>query len=139
MSASHLPFRYAHARLFAVGVVVLLLVVLAGCRSAPIRDVDKSPVPPGATEEQVQKAIMSAGNSLGWQMKVKEPGLIFGSLAVRNHLAEVDIPYSSKSYSIRYKSSSNLDYNPTDRTIHKNYNSWIQNLDTAIRSRMATL
>lgn len=139
MSASRLSFRSACVRFFAMGLAALLVATLAGCRTAPIKNVDKATVPPGATQEQVQKAILEAGASLGWQMKVKEPGLIVGVLALRTHLAEVEIPFSAKSYSIRYKSSSNLDYNPADKTIHTNYNGWIQNLDGAIRARLSVL
>jgi len=122
-----------------MGVIALLLVSLAGCRTAPIKDVERAPIPPGATEEQVQKAILEAGASLGWGMKVKRPGLIFANLSLRSHLAEVEIPYTRSSYSILYKGSSHLKYDPAKRTIHSNYNGWIQNLDAAIRSRLALL
>jgi hypothetical protein len=49
----------------------------------------------------------------------------------------VDIPYSAKSYSITYKSSSNLNYDGT--TIHSNYNGWVQNLHKAINTQLNTL
>lgn len=80
--------------------------------------------------EQVKSAIMVAGASLGWKMAEVGPGLIQGTLILRKHTAIVDIPYSAAKYSIVYKSSINLD--EKDGNIHKNYNSWVQNLSKKI-------
>ncbi len=79
---------------------------------------------------QVKTAIMFAGTSLGWKMAEVGPGLIQGTLNLRKHTAVVDIPYSATKYSIVYKSSINLD--EKDGHIHKNYNSWVQNLSNKI-------
>lgn len=87
--------------------------------------------------EDVQKAIARAGVGLGLEMKPVEPGLILGTLHLCTHMAMVDIKYDTKTYSITYKDSTNLDYNGHD--IHKNYNSWIQNLDNGIRSPLTSL
>lgn len=84
--------------------------------------------------EQVKSAIMIAGTSLGWQMAEISPGLIQGTLNLRKHTAVVDIPYSSANYSIVYKSSINLD--ERDGQIHKNYNSWVQNLSKKIGTEL---
>lgn len=86
--------------------------------------------------EDVQKAIIAAGVGLGWQMAISKPGEIIGTLNVRSHQAVVTIPYTSKTYSILYKDSSNLNYNAEKQTIHQNYTGWIQRLDGAIRSRL---
>ena len=59
-----------------------------------------------------------------------------GTLALRTHVAVVDIQFDSKTYSIKYKDSTNLDY--TGNSIHKNYNGWIENLDNAIRVQLGT-
>jgi hypothetical protein len=120
-------------------VMVLVMIGLGGCRTAPIRDMTNQPVPPGLSSEQVSKVIQSAGNSLGWAMSETRPGLIEGNLFVRDHTAKIEIPFSSRSYSIRYVSSSNLKYNASNRSIHSNYNGWIQNLDNQIRSRLASM
>lgn len=77
---------------------------------------------------------MRAGKSAGWQMKEMKPGYIFGTLNVRKHVAVVDVNYSVKSYSIRYKDSTELNYD--GGKIHPNYNGWIQNLDKAIRAQL---
>jgi len=48
----------------------------------------------------------------------------------------VQIPYSETSYSIQYKSSTNLQESG-GRTIHRNYNGWIQNLNRGINAQLA--
>lgn len=112
-----------------------------GCRTGLVYNVDKSPVSLyGDTEptlQQVEKAIITAGARLGWKIKTVSPGVMVGTLALRDHLAVVDITCNTKEYSINYKDSSNLKYDGTN--IHKNYNSWVQRLDKAINAEISTL
>ena len=121
--------------LTALAAVAFLLVA---CRTAPILNVTDAPVnvPVGqtATLATVEQAIIRAGNGLGWQMKVEKPGLIVGNLYLRDHQAVVDIPFTTSSYSIIYRSSVNLDQ--SGDSIHRNYNGWVQNLDKAIRKNL---
>src|SRR5215213_1695186 len=106
------------------------VVALAACTTPPVMNVPNTPVTTGngkpATSEQVRSAIVRAGSGLGWIMTPNDPGLVTGRLALRGHVAVVDVRYSAKDYSITYKESSNLDYK--DGHIHKNYNGWIENL-----------
>lgn len=112
-----------------------------GCRTALVYNVDKSPVSlygeEKATMQQVEKAIITAGARLGWKMKAVSPGVMVGTLAIRSHLAVVDITYNIQEYSITYKNSSNLKYDGTN--IHSNYNGWVQNLDKSINAELSTL
>ena len=62
---------------------------------------------------------------------------LVGTLILRTHTAVVEIPYSATSYSIRYRSS--IDLNEAGGKIHKNYNSWVQNLTHGINGQLATL
>ena len=110
---------------------------LVACRAAPVMDVVDAPVATAGkklTAEQVKVAIMRAGASLGWQMKEAQPFLLEGTLNLRSHMAQVNIPYSAERYSIVYKDSSNLNYDGTN--IHSNYNGWVQNLDRAIKTQL---
>jgi hypothetical protein len=123
------------------GVLVACVVVAAvvGCRGGgQIYQVKDAPIQTATGKvpsiEDVQKAIITAGAGLGWQMTVAKPGEIIGTLNVRSHQAVVSIPYTVKSYSILYKDSSNLKYDADKQTIHENYSGWIQRLDGAIRS-----
>jgi hypothetical protein len=125
-------------KLFAAAAVSALLVTL-GCRSAPLYNVASAPVsaPKPVTMQDVERAITRAGAGLGWQLVPREPGKMEGVLALRTHRAVVDITYDTKTYSIKYKDSSNLDYDGTN--IHSNYNGWVQNLDKAIRTQLSLL
>jgi|SRR5687767_1660913 len=116
-------------------VAAFSLLVLAGCRTAPIMNVVDAPVPAARSAQQVEQAIISAGNSLGWRMQQQAPGRIEGTLVLRDHRAVVTIDYSPRTYSIRHKETSgSLNYDGS--SIHKNYNGWIENLDRAIRNRL---
>ena len=118
----------------------LLALALVGCRSNPLYNVTDAPVTTstrGYNLNDVRNAIQQAGVTLGWQMKDVRPGLILGTLYLRDHMAQVDIPYDRQTYSIVYRDSSNLGYDGTN--IHSNYNSWIQNLSAAINARLSTL
>lgn len=117
----------------------IVIAMLGGCRSAGIYNVSAAPVVANkaVSMDDMQKAIVRAGVGLGWQMKPVSPGLIVGTLNLRTHMAMVDVNYDTKTYNISYKDSSNLDY--TGDSIHKNYNSWVQNLDKGIRAQLSNL
>lgn len=124
-----------------IAVVCLVLAVVAGCRGGgQIYQVKDAPVQTATGKEpsleDVQKAIIGAGAGLGWTMAVVKPGEILGTLNVRSHQAVVTIPFTTKTYSILYKDSSNLKYDADKQTIHENYTGWIQRLDGAIKSRL---
>jgi PBP1b-binding outer membrane lipoprotein LpoB len=117
------------------------IMLVAACAPAPVLNISKAPVQTvsgqKASLDEVGKAITRAGVALGWEMKTVKPGNIIGTLKLRNHLAVVDITYDTQTYSITYKDSTNLKYN--GETIHKNYNSWIKNLDQGIRTQLSAL
>jgi hypothetical protein len=119
--------------------MISLTLALIGCRSAPVYNATDVPVNASekATAADVKKAIMSAGAALGWQMKEDAPGHIVATLALRKHMAIVDIPYSTNSFSILYKDSTELGYNGS--SIHSNYNGWVQNLERQITARLSVL
>jgi hypothetical protein len=114
---------------------------IVGCNTVPIMNVDNAAVatPSGKplTQEQVRAAIIRAGSALGWQMKDEGPNKMVGTLVLRTHTAVVDIPYSASNYSIKYRSSVNLE--ASGDTIHKNYNGWIQNLNRGIGTQLSLL
>lgn len=127
-------------------IVAILLsaaaLIMAGCATTqPIQNIENSPIvlPPGKTAsmQQVTTAIMRAGTRLGWQMVPEGPGRLTGRLALRSHLAVVDVSHDTRSYSIKYRDSTNL--NAQDGMIHRNYNGWVQNLDKSIRAELSLL
>jgi hypothetical protein len=126
-------------RKIAFVAMISLTLALIGCRSAPVYNATDVPVNASekATAADVKKAIMLAGAAFGWQMKEVEPGHIVATLALRKHMAIVDIPYSTDSFSILYKDSTELGYNGS--SIHNNYNGWVQNLERQIMARLSVL
>jgi hypothetical protein len=122
-------------------ILCILFVAVIGCRGGgQIYNVKDAPIQTATGKqpsmEDVQNAIITAGVGLGWQMAVAKPGEIIGTLNLRSHQAVVSIPYTTKQYSILYKSSNNLKYDAATQTIHENYLAWIQRLDGAIRTRV---
>ncbi|MGW8183237.1 MAG: hypothetical protein ACWGMT_04695 [Burkholderiales bacterium] len=125
---------------WAAILAAVFALLIVGCRSAPVYNVSSTPVTSSKanlTLDDVSKAIIRAGGALGWQMKEDKPGHMLGTLHLRTHVAVVDINYSTTSYSITYKDSTNLDYDGTN--IHSNYNGWIQNLEKGIRTQLSLL
>lgn len=127
-----------------VGKVLIALITVAAiaacARNTPVYNVSEVPVAaskPNPSLDEVGKAIIRAGVTLGWEMKPVKPGQILGTLNLREHMAVVDVNYTPQAYSIQYKDSSNLNYD--GQTIHKNYNGWVQNLDKAIRAQLSAL
>lgn len=123
----------------AIAVPAMVLLV-AGCLTQPVYNVNEAAVTASKANpslDEIGKAIQRAGLALGWQMKETKPGHMVGTLYLRKHVAVVDIDYSVKSYSIKYKDSTELNYDGT--SIHKNYNGWIQNLDKGIRAQLSAL
>ena len=125
-----------------LGVLMAVVVLaVAGCTTQAIYNVQSAPVavPPGktATMNDVQTAIMRAGAALGWQITPDSPGRLTGRLALRTHVAVVDIEHDTQSYSIKYRDSTNLQAD--GGMIHRNYNGWIQNLEKGIRTQLQLL
>ncbi len=124
---------------------VFLALSLVACTGAPIRNVPESRIntSKAVSMEEVQGAIKRAGAGLGWRMADDGPGKMIGTLNLRRHTAVVDVVYDTSMYSIVYKDSNELDYRPARKdgqpTIHKNYNSWVTNLDNAIQRELAAL
>lgn len=119
---------------------LLAAVVVAGCNTAPVMEVRNAPygltaasastrLSLGATE----RAIIKAGANRGWIMQRIAPGHLEGQLLVRGHVAIVDILFNRDEFTISYKDSSNLKYDPGARTIHRRYNGWVQTLSEDIQ------
>jgi len=128
-------------RLFTSVAVLVMAVAFAGCTSAPIMNVDNTAVASASgkplTQDEVRGAIVRAGAALGWQMKDEGPNKLIGTLVLRTHTAVVEIPYSAANFSIKYRSSVNLD--ESGGNIHRNYNGWIQNLNRGINAQISAL
>ena len=118
---------------FKVLGVIAIGLLLANCRPAPIYNVQSSElgVRSGATTDQVATAIKRAAAGLNWTIRDQQPGLMIATINVRTHSATVEIRYDTRTFSIAYRDSANLNY--TGSQIHQNYSNWVQNLERAIR------
>lgn len=120
-------------------VACLFLAVIVGCRAGgQVYEVKDAPIETAKplSLDQVQKAIIDAGIKQTWIMTPVKPGELLGEYNVQSHQIHVLIPYTTKQYSILYKDSSNLRYDPVKRTIHVNYAKWIERLDNEIKARL---
>ena len=108
-------------------------------RTQPIYDVIDAPITTmsgkALTGDQVKSILTQTATARGWRVRDQAPGHLVAVITPRSHMAAVDITYTNKSYSIRYKDSSNLLYNGSD--IHRNYNKWIKLLENNINQRCA--
>ena len=119
----------------------LMLLTFTGCGTGAVYNVPDQPVVANKTVEDkdIYQAILRASNGLGWNVKKIKSGVAEASLHLRTHIAIVTIKYSTTDYSITYKTSTNLNYDESTKTIHTNYNGWIQNLDKAIKTQLTLL
>ena len=101
-----------------------------------IQNIESSPITSSRvlSIEDVERAIIEGCRVRGWLPSSIAPGQIEAVLYIRSHVAKVDIPFTTKNYSILYKDSVNLDYK--NGKIHRNYNKWVQNLNRDIQSKI---
>lgn len=120
------------------GMIFSLLMFSNAAFAAPplIVNIENSPITSNQvlTIMDVERAIVQGCRVRGWQPRVIEPGHIEAVLYIRSHVAKVDIRFDTKTYSIKYKDSTNLDYR--NGRIHRNYNKWVQNLNNDIQSKI---
>lgn len=120
-----------------IALMMATMLALAGCRGGvEIRDVESAPIAGNPSMEEVKEAIIRAGAKRGWRMTPQGDGNILGTLELRSHVARVNIRYDRQNYHITFLDAVNLDHDPSRGTIHKNYNSWIRNLDTDIHNEL---
>jgi hypothetical protein len=86
------------------------------------------------TANDISKAFRNCTASRGWRFSSNGPGKLIGKLNVRSkHFVEVDVAYNSAAYTITYRNSTNMKYDPARNTIHKRYISWVENLDNDVQ------
>ena len=127
----------------------LVVLVALACLSSPaqaqfgrtqlIYDVTDAPITTMSgkmlTSDQVKSIITQTATARGWRVRDQRPGHLVATITPRSHMAAVDIIYTNKIYSIRYKESDNLLYNGAN--IHRNYNKWVKLLERDINQRFA--
>jgi len=84
--------------------------------------------------ELVERTILEACTRRKFTATVVEPGLITARWENRGHSFEVSIPYNESTYSIRYKDSERMDYNPRKHRIDDAYNEYVAGLNEHIEA-----
>jgi hypothetical protein len=79
----------------------------------------------------MKTVIVNALQKREWTVQRLSPQLVQAEITVRNqYYAAIDIRYTRNSYAITYRDSRELGYK--DGKIHRNYNRWVNNLDSDI-------
>jgi hypothetical protein len=140
----------AMMRILAVFLSGVLVMVQSGCHarsSVPIVNVEDQAIVredgKALTAEQVKRAIIIAGSAdkkLKWDISEEKEGHFVAKLVVRGkHTAVADILYSPTRLSIKYRDSTNLNFEKDKEgrgLIHPNYNRWINDLLRAIMAEI---
>ena len=128
------------------GLLLVAILAVAGCRTAPIYNAQNVAFAPAASSAKsvsmrdVQNAIIRAGASRDWTFEEQAAGHLIGKVTVRGkHYAEVDVLFDQESFTINYRNSRNLNYSAENGAIHPNYNSWVNLLQKAIQREVTTL
>lgn len=123
---------------FAVLSFVALAPSVTQARSQPIEPVykpDVIQVPAGYTLASVKRAIRKGMYLKEWQIREAKPNVLEGMyLKGEKYSITVEVEYSDKAVTIRYKDSAGLDY--SGGAIHRTYNERILSLEKAIRAEL---
>ncbi len=128
-------------KMFAVAISVSL--AFGGCAGfgpanlEPIVTVTNTAFPPKGDLDLVLMQIERAARFSGWTTEVTDVGEILASRRKgrSQHVAQVLIHFDTRAFSIIYRGSVALDYDGTQ--IHKLYNRWVRDLETAIVTEMS--
>ena len=118
--------------LLRAALITLALLTAAGCTSKPVLNTQHDlPANAQVSEEKMKTVILNALQKREWTVQRLSPQRVQAEITVRNqYYAAIDITYTRNSYAITYRDSRELGYK--DGKIHRNYNRWVNNLDSDI-------
>ncbi len=111
----------------------IAVAVLCGCISTgegggeEIMSVEDCKVTLSGTRT-MKEVVVAAAHGKMWMPEDRGANTVRCTLDVRGHQVVVDVVFTDTSFSIRYVSSQNMDYNPATRRINRKYNQWVRNL-----------
>ncbi|MBP0465300.1 hypothetical protein J5Y09_15350 [Roseomonas sp. PWR1] len=104
---------------------------LGACRDQPVYEATNGQFQGrGSLAEREALIRRAAASQPGWSVQSMRPGLLRATNTWRSHQMTVDIAFDVRTFSIRYVSSVNLEYDGA--RIHQNYNTRVQALERAI-------
>lgn len=116
---------------------MLCMSVVCGCalfggrRGEEIQPIENCPVTI-VGKQPLKEVIMRAAHQKLWTPQEVDEGTVRCTLNLRGHQVVVDVVFAESSFSIRYVSSENMNYDPTLNTISPKYNQWVRNLQREI-------
>ena len=140
-----------------------ITLLIAACATSMVRVVDFEDVHiihKRLTEEQVKEAIVEGAAASGWLTKDMGDGRILATYHVRTHTVHVRIDYRNSNYSTGYSSSNGMKMfcSERDKKTHQlkvtgrdkcrtggpayirgNYKKWMDALNAAIQSSLASM
>jgi hypothetical protein len=91
-----------------------------------------------ATPQQILAAMQAVGPARGWQVVPNGPTGAIATLDVRDkHRIAADITFAPGTYAIKYRDSSNMNYEAASNRIHPKYNMWVQTFMDDVRIQLA--
>ena len=122
--------------LLRAALITLALLTAAGCTSKPVLNTQHDlPANAQVSEEKMKTVIVNALQKREWTVQRLSPQRVQAEITVRNqYYAAIDITYTRNSYAIIYRDSRELGYK--DGKIHRNYNRWVNNLDSDIMASL---
>ena len=124
----------------AASLVVALIAFSPAARADdPVKDIIDHEVPAlkdgtRIAMPDVQAAILAACERRKFEATVVSPGLITARWVHGGHSFDVSIPFTDSAYSIRYKDSERMDYNPKKQRIDDSYNEYVAALSEHIEA-----
>ena len=129
--------------LTAVG-LYLFVGMIPIASAADLLDLPETDVGCELNDEQMLEGISRGLANRTWLITSNDGGgnLVAQVIVRARHTLIVDIAYTDSSYKISYKDSDNLDYNVRRNgreTIHRNANSWMENIQADIAAQLSAL
>ncbi|GEM_PF-3307421 len=93
----------------------------------------------GLTAEQVGAAIANGCKLRGWQIDAAGPNTVAAQYNHGRLMAAVTIQWTATAYTIMYRDSAGMRYNPHRNSIHPRFVMWMRNLRRTINNEFLRL
>ncbi|MBU6420580.1 MAG: hypothetical protein KGL98_06635 [Gammaproteobacteria bacterium] len=122
---------------------LLLVLSLTACIPIPLQNYDNVPAlgfqNQSLNVKQIERGIYNGSYMQAWSTVTVAPGHIVATHIETPRKVVVDIFFDAHSYSIHYKSSQDMDFNPGTGTINPRYNRWTADLRDSINTALQSL
>ena len=117
--------------------------LIAACVPVPLQNYDNVPALGFQNQsldmKQLERAIYIGAYNQGWSTVTVAPGHIVATHVETPREVVVDIVFNPQTYSIHYKSSLDMNFDPATGKIDPRYNRWTADLRDAIDTTLQTM